>query len=36
MALRVVGFAEVSVTGNYARRPPRARDRILTYEARRS
>jgi SAM-dependent methyltransferase len=33
MALQSVGFAEVSVTGGYKRRPPRARDAILTYEA---
>jgi SAM-dependent methyltransferase len=33
LAMTSVGFAEVTVTGNYKRRPPRARDWILTYEA---
>ena len=36
LALAAAGFSEVSVVGDYdRRRPPRARDRILTFEARR-
>lgn len=33
LALKAAGFAEVSVTGGYARRPPRSNDRVLTFEA---
>jgi SAM-dependent methyltransferase len=32
-ALKSVGFTEVTVTGGYRDRPPRARDEIMTYEA---
>jgi SAM-dependent methyltransferase len=33
LALKSVGFTEVTVTGGYRDRPPRARDEIMTYEA---
>ncbi|HEY3799901.1 MAG TPA: class I SAM-dependent methyltransferase [Caulobacteraceae bacterium] len=35
LALGAAGFADIGVTGNYARRAPRARDRTITFEARR-
>ncbi|MEO8812465.1 MAG: class I SAM-dependent methyltransferase [Caulobacteraceae bacterium] len=33
LALDAVGFSDVAVTGNYRPRPPRAGDRIFTFEA---
>ena len=33
LALEAAGFADVSVTGGYERRSPRAGDRVLTFEA---
>jgi SAM-dependent methyltransferase len=35
LALEAAGFSGVTVTGGYERRPPRAGDRVWTYEARR-
>ncbi|HEY8616474.1 class I SAM-dependent methyltransferase [Phenylobacterium sp.] len=33
LALEAAGFSQVTVTGGYRPRPPRAGDRVLTYEA---